>query len=107
MKPKESIRSAAETPITWLGRLAPLAAGGAGARLPGLRLSAGTDGLLDLPASCPPLFPAGLTSTLSPFSKKGKKKWNKKSLLVRVETVLLLRMVPLPSPAWGQVKNGN
>lgn len=73
VKPKESIRSAAETPITWLGRLAPLAAGGAGARLPGLRLSAGTDGLLDLPASCPPFPLPGCPPPSPPLAKREKK----------------------------------
>ena len=52
VKPKESIRSAAETPITCVGRLAPLA-GGAGSRLPPRPLRAGTAGALDLPASPP------------------------------------------------------
>lgn len=102
VKPKESIRSAVETPITCLGRLPPsrrAALGPASPRRRGLSLRAGTEGFLCLPAAPPPRCACPPPS--APFSKREKKK---KSLLIRIERFFLLRMVPLPSPAGVRLK---
>lgn len=109
MKPKESIRSAAETPITCLGRLAPLAAGGAGPASPrrrGLPLRAGTGG--GFFARFAGFFPTPLClpSTLSPFLKKGGK--NEKKIFIDTDrNVSLAQNGPASLPGWGEVKNNN